>query len=109
MSDIAPEYGAMLVFAEHRYYGESMPYGEDSLGPNPNKTGYLTSEQSLADHSNLITYLKKTIKGAEHSPVIAFGGSYCGMLSAWIRVKYPHLVDGYELPVHHWSFKIFGF
>ena len=58
MSDIAPEYGAMLVFAEHRYYGESQPFGEDSLGPDPSKTGYLTSEQSLADHAQLITFLK---------------------------------------------------
>ena len=30
MWDIAPEFKALLLFVEHRYYGESMPYGNDS-------------------------------------------------------------------------------
>ncbi|XP_076236780.1 lysosomal Pro-X carboxypeptidase [Calliopsis andreniformis] len=92
MWEIAPEFGALLVFAEHRYYGESMPYGNKSYMDSQH-VGYLTSQQALADFVDLIAYLK-SIQTNEQSPVIVFGGSYGGMLSAWIRMKYPHIVQG---------------
>jgi hypothetical protein len=32
--------------------------------------------------------------GAEGSAVIAFGGSYGGMLASWMRILYPSSIDG---------------
>ncbi|KFP53232.1 Lysosomal Pro-X carboxypeptidase, partial [Cathartes aura] len=93
MWDVAEELNAMLVFAEHRYYGESLPFGNESFSDSKH-LNYLTSEQALADFAVLIEYLKTTIAGARYSPVIAIGGSYGGMLAAWFRMKYPHVVVG---------------
>ena len=92
MWENAESFGALLVFAEHRYYGKSQPFG----GAQPT-TGeelqYLTMEQALADYATLIDTIKKERK-TESSKVIAFGGSYGGMLTAWLRMKYPGSVDG---------------
>ncbi|XP_034935448.1 lysosomal Pro-X carboxypeptidase isoform X2 [Chelonus insularis] len=92
MWDIAPNFGALLVFAEHRYYGESLPYGNKSYS-DAKYLGYLNSQQALADYVQLIEFLKSDPK-LKSSSVIAFGGSYGGMLSAWFRIKYPHIVQG---------------
>ncbi|KAK2576844.1 hypothetical protein KPH14_005476 [Odynerus spinipes] len=92
MWEIAPEFGAIVIFAEHRYYGTSMPFGNKSL-TDPAHSGYLTSQQAIADYVDLIEDLRSK-EITKKSPVIVFGGSYGGMLSAWMRMKYPHIVQG---------------
>ena len=94
MWDIASEFGAMLVFAEHRYYGDSLPFGDQSGSKDPAKVGFLSSSQALMDYVELIKFIKGTVEGAADSVVVAFGGSYGGMLAAWLRTKYPHIVAG---------------
>ncbi|ELR16807.1 lysosomal ProX carboxypeptidase [Acanthamoeba castellanii str. Neff] len=89
---LAPKHNALLVFAEHRYFGESMPFGSKSF--DPEKISYLSPEQALADYAVLITHLKETLPHAKNCPVFAFGGSYGGILTAWFRSKYPDIVMG---------------
>eukprot|EP01065_Artemidia_motanka_P026119 TRINITY_DN31028_c0_g1_i1.p1 TRINITY_DN31028_c0_g1~~TRINITY_DN31028_c0_g1_i1.p1 ORF type:complete len:493 (+),score=136.30 TRINITY_DN31028_c0_g1_i1:58-1536(+) len=92
LEELAPEWGALVVFAEERYYGESLPFGAKSL--DPANSLYLSTEQVLADYAVLITHLKSTLDGAQNCPVVAFGGSYGGTLTTYMRVKYPQIVVG---------------
>jgi lysosomal Pro-X carboxypeptidase len=55
---------------------------------------YLTSEQALADYAYLIDHIRSSIQGAEESQTIVFGGSYGGVLAAYFRIKYSHIVAG---------------
>ncbi|RYY34691.1 hypothetical protein EON62_03065, partial [archaeon] len=89
--ELAPRFGALIVFAEHRYYGESMPFGAASY--NNNNLAYLSSEQALADYAALLFSLKSNLS-APLAPVVSFGGSYGGMLASWFRMKYPATTIG---------------
>ncbi|OQR87804.1 lysosomal Pro-X carboxypeptidase [Achlya hypogyna] len=90
MWENAAEFGAMLVFAEHRYFGKSMPFNGTFSKENMR---FLSVEQALGDYAVLVEHLKET-HDARDSAVVAFGGSYGGMLAAWFRQKYPYIVDG---------------
>ena len=51
---------------------------------------HLTLSQTMADYISLLTY----IDPSHQRPVIVFGGSYGGMLSVYMRMKYPHIISG---------------
>jgi lysosomal Pro-X carboxypeptidase len=85
----AKEFGALIIFAEHRYFGSSQPFGE-ATGQHMQ---WLSVDQALADFATMIYQLKHAL-GAKNSAVVAFGGSYGGMLASWLRMKFPNAVDG---------------
>jgi lysosomal Pro-X carboxypeptidase len=88
--DLAESMNALVVFAEHRYFGGSVP----SIEGMDNCLAYLSSEEALADYASVVNRLRREYGGAQDSPVIAFGGSYGGMLASWLRIMYPSAVDG---------------
>jgi hypothetical protein len=80
---------AHIVYAEHRYYGLSQPFGNYSLN-YPNIT-HLTMENAMADYARLIVALKDN---RSVGPVVAFGCSYGAWLTAWFKYRYPQYVYG---------------
>lgn len=48
----------------------------------------------MQDYQKLIGSLDKDNITVQGRAVIAFGGSYGGMLAAWMRMKYPHKIQG---------------
>lgn len=84
---LAAEHAALVVFAEHRFFGQSMPEVDD---PYSSPTiDYLTPEQSLLDLTKLVAYIRTRYR-ADDSPFIAFGSGYSGLLAFWLRQKYPN-------------------
>ena len=52
---------------------------------------YLTTEQALSDLATFVTAMQEK-HNLHDNKWVTFGGSYPGTLSAWFRLKYPHLV-----------------
>jgi hypothetical protein len=88
----APTYGGLLIMAEFRYFGATLPFGNESF-TNDNLR-YLTTDQALGDYAHFLQTLKLNGTIPESCPIISYGGSFGGMLSLWFRMKYPHIIAG---------------
>lgn len=90
LSRFAEEHKGALFAVEHRFYGESFPFDNTSV----ESFNYLSLDQVLADFANFIKFIKSSNPAFANSKVIVVGGSYSAALASWMRLKYPHLVDG---------------
>jgi lysosomal Pro-X carboxypeptidase len=88
---VAKDLEGLLLYPEHRYFGESMPFGDQKTSYKKENLVFLTTEEAMMDFVEFLKFIKKTY--CKDCPVIAFGGSFGGMLATWMRMKYPHIVD----------------
>ncbi|XP_062102528.1 probable serine protease EDA2 [Humulus lupulus] len=95
ISVLSKKFGAAVVSLEHRYYGKSSPF--ESLSTE--NLRYLSSKQALFDlaifRQNYQDSLNQKLNRTNvENPWFVFGISYSGALSAWFRLKFPHLTCG---------------
>jgi dipeptidyl-peptidase-2 len=86
--DLADHFGGAALYIEHRYFGQTLPFGNDSFTRENIK--YLSVEAALADYAVVVGEVV-----GETSPfVLAVGGSYGGMLATYARFAYPAVFHG---------------
>lgn len=93
---LAKKIGAFVLNSEHRFYGQSQPVKDPS---NDQLVKYLTPDQALLDAILLIQATREALgcsfekSSKDYCPVITFGGSYPGFLSAMMRFRFPDIMD----------------
>lgn len=92
--ETAKEMHALVVFAEHRYYGQSFPFGGAGAALTPQNISYLTVEQAMADFNLLNVHIREKWNLSPSSAFVVFGGSYGANLALWLRLKNPNLWAG---------------
>jgi len=91
LADIAQQHNMLLVYIEHRFYGDSVP-SHDSSTKN---LRYLTTPQALEDYAYFLYWAKSGgLRLSPDAKVITMGCSYSGMLSGFFRQKYSWLTVG---------------
>ena len=86
--DWAKALGAHVVYLEHRYYGESLPYKDMS---NEHMSA-LSLNNVLEDLASFQKWI--STQNGWQGKWIVVGGSYSGTISALYRQKHPELVVG---------------
>ncbi|XP_039151565.1 putative serine protease K12H4.7 [Drosophila simulans] len=88
--DMAQEHKGVLVYTEHRYYGQSVPTSTMST----DDLKYLDVKQALADVAVFIETFKAENPQLANSKVILAGGSYSATMVVWFKRLYPDLIVG---------------
>jgi len=95
--EMSSRFGAMLVFAEHRFFGKSTSVRATSISETRGSQSvvggeHLSPQQAVLDFASLIAHLQS--KRPKSQGTVVFGGSYGGVLAAMLRQQRPDLVLG---------------
>jgi len=90
---LARKVGAMVVQLEGRFTPGSLPFNESSFDTVPNRMGLMSGENALRDYVMLISSLRDQYDPDWVCPVATWGTSLAGMYAAWLRYKFPHIID----------------
>eukprot|EP01052_Picozoa_sp_SAG31_P003118 SAG31_NODE_117_length_24022_cov_6.878067_2_plen_458_part_00 len=105
VNDVLLKYRGLKLSLEHRYYGcwnaSSCPYcalgappgncaGRLPVLQNNEHLRQLTSKQALADLAAFHTYATEALGISTEARWVGIGGSYPGMLAAFLRASYPN-------------------
>jgi lysosomal Pro-X carboxypeptidase len=121
--EAAAELRAMVVFAEHRYYGESIPNTNNSANAISSSSSsscrdddssfwdYLSVEQAMMDFNTLTVHIREqwnmtsSSKSFSTTPFIVLGGSYGANLALWLRLRHSNIWAGaiasFATPLKH--------
>ena len=91
--ETAEEFQALVVFAEHRYYGTSFP-NETDIVDEADYMSFLTVEQAMEDYNALTLHIRTKWNMPSDTAFVAMGGSYGANLALWLRMKNPNLWAG---------------
>lgn len=86
----AKRHKALVFGVEHRFYGKSLNVD----GLELKNLQFLSSHQALSDLASFHEAMTRQFELPTPTKWVCFGGSYPGALSAWFRIKFPHLVVG---------------
>ncbi|KAJ7475971.1 serine carboxypeptidase S28-domain-containing protein [Mycena latifolia] len=90
----APEFGAGLISLEHRYFGKSQPFGNNSY--TAENMRFLTLDNVISDTVAVVDWWRMNVTNGvgKNAPVVVFGGSYGGSLATFLRINHPDTFFG---------------
>ncbi|KXT02964.1 hypothetical protein AC578_10610 [Pseudocercospora eumusae] len=94
MHDFAQKLNGIVVNLEHRYFGQSVPFGSNLTAYSSNQWKYLTLDNVLRDAVVFVQSVARNETANNSAPIFAASGSYGGFVVTLMRQNYPDTFRG---------------